>query len=160
MVGTTIAAPQKSPSHHEALTRGSDPPLMAPPIHSETGPITALTSVPAASAPNSPRTERVVSSGRTGETRRCSSHAARTTSRRLPNVCPTADPRGSVEYWFTVRSPITTAGQKRSPLRYKNAIPAPTGSHTIEDTGPAKRSAKLRCAAPEYRRMRARHPTA
>ena len=36
---------------------------------------------------------------------------------------------------------MTTAGQSRSPYRYKPAIPTPTGSHTIDATGPANRNA-------------------
>ena len=42
---------------------------------------------------------------------------------------------------------MTTAGHRRSPNRYRPAMPTPTGSQTIAATGPANRNAKPRCAA-------------
>jgi hypothetical protein len=93
--GTTTMAPAKSPSHHVRDTSASSPLVITPPSRSDSGPIMALTAVPAASATSNLPSPPTLSRGEPWRRRRRMSTAARSTSSMFPHVCPSAEPSGS-----------------------------------------------------------------
>ena len=95
--GSTITAPDTSPSHHVRHTDPTALPLIASPSHSDRVPIVALTTVPATIATNTPARSGTVASGASRRVSFRSSTAATRTSHRLPKLWPTAAPTGSVE---------------------------------------------------------------
>ena len=95
--GSTIAAPVKSPSHQVRHTSDSPSAEMTSPRRRDRDPTVALTTVPAASATSRPPTPATLSSGEARGLSRRSRSTATSTSSRLPVVCPSAGPSGSVQ---------------------------------------------------------------
>ena len=95
--GTTISAPDASPSNHVRQTVGAASPWTTPPDRRDDTPIVALTAAPAAMATTIAPTPWMLSSGDPRRTSRRNSTVARITSNMFPTVCPSADPIGSVE---------------------------------------------------------------
>jgi hypothetical protein len=92
-----MSAPQASPSHHVRHTSGIASVVITSPRRSESEPIVALATVPAMIPATMQPRPRIVDSGESRPTRRRMSTVARTTSSRLPHVCPIAEPSGSAE---------------------------------------------------------------